>query len=297
MAKKILYGAEARAALKSGIDQVADLAKITLGPRGRNVALDKGYGSPTITNDGVSIAKDIVLADKFESMGAEIVKEVASKTNDGAGDGTTTSIVLLQALIAEGTKHLTAGMSAMGLRAGIEAAAAEGVEFLKKISKQVKTTQELRNIATISAESEELGTLIADTIEKVGKDGLITTEESQALGLEKEFVEGLQFDRGYLSPYLITDSQRMEAVYKDVAILIADKKVSNIQDMVSLLERVAEAGKKELVIITEEVDQGSLAAFIISLRLSRRVLANAAPICSPTSLYLQAALLSPRAPA
>jgi chaperonin GroEL len=278
MAKQILYGERARRSLKSGIDKAANAVKITLGPRGRNVALDKGYGGPTITNDGVSIAKEITLKDKFENMGAEIVKEVASKTNDIAGDGTTTSVVLLQAIVEEGMKHTEAGLNAMGVRSGIEKAAADAVAALRAQSKKIQDDAEIRQVATISAESVEIGTIIADTIAEVGKDGVVTVEESQTLGIEKEVVEGLEFERGYVSPYLVTDGARMEASYKDAQILITDKKISSLQEILPLLEKVAQAGKKELVIIAEDVDAEALTTFILNkLRGTFNVLAVKAP--------------------
>ena len=228
MAKQILFNERARRALKSGIDKAANTVKVTLGPRGRNVVLEKAYGGPTITNDGVSIAKEISLKDKFENMGAEIVKEVATKTNDIAGDGTTTSVVLLQAIVDEGMKHTEAGLNAMGIRAGIEKAAAEAVKALKDLAKKIQTDEEVRQVATISAESEEIGAIIGDTIKVVGKDGVVTVEEGQSFGIEKEVVEGLSFDKGYLSPYMVTDPARMEAVFKDALILITDKKISTL---------------------------------------------------------------------
>jgi chaperonin GroEL len=229
MAKQIIFNEDARKALKKGVDQVADAVKITIGPKGRNVVLDRGYGSPMITNDGVSIAKEISLKDKFENMGAEIIKEVANKTNEVAGDGTTTSVVLAQAIIAEGLKHTTMGVNAMGVRHGIEKATEEAVKALKSISKPIKNKEEIKQVATISAESEEIGQKIADTIEKVGKDGVVTVEESQAFGIESEIVEGLEFDKGYVSPYMITNAERMEAEYTDVPILVTDKKISSIK--------------------------------------------------------------------
>src|SRR6185436_11106689 len=209
MAKRIIFNEEARRLLKKGADAVADAVKVTIGPRGRNVVLDKGYGAPTITNDGVSIAKEISLANKFENMGAEIVKEVATKTNDVAGDGTTTSVILTQALINEGLKHTALGVNAMALRNGIEKAAERAKEELQKISKpiNVKNKEEVRQVATISAESVDIGNIIADTIEKVGKDGVVTVEEGQTFGVESEVVEGLEFDKGYVSPYLITNAE------------------------------------------------------------------------------------------
>jgi len=278
MAKKILYNESARKALKSGIDAVADVVKLTIGPRGRNVVLDKGYGSPTITNDGVSIAKDISLKDKFENMGAEIIKEVASKTNDVAGDGTTTATILTQAIVTEGLKQTTMGMNAMGIRSGIESAAKDVVVALKANAKVIKSDEEIRQVATISAESAELGTIIADTIKKVGKDGVVTVEESQSLTLESEIMEGIEFDKGYVSPYMITNPERMEAEYKDPAILITDKKISTIKEILPLLEQLAHSGRKDLVIIAEDVDGEALSTFIVNrLRGTFNVLAVKAP--------------------
>ncbi len=278
MAKQIIFNERARRTLKSGIDKAANAVKITLGPRGRNVALDKGYGSPTITNDGVSIAKEISFKDRFENMGAEIVKEVATKTNDIAGDGTTTSVVLLQAIVEEGMKHTEAGLNAMGVRSGIEKAAAEAVAALRALSKPIKDDAEIRQVATISAESLEIGTIIADTINEVGKDGVVTVEESQSLGIEKEVVEGLEFDRGYVSAYMITDASRMEAAYKDAQILITDKKISSLQEILPVLEKVAQGGRKELVIIADDVDGEALTTFVLNkLRGTFNVLAIKAP--------------------
>lgn len=278
MAKQILFSEKARRALSSGVDKAANTVKVTLGPRGRNVALDKGYGGPTITNDGVSIAKEITLRDKFENMGAEIVKEVASKTNDTAGDGTTTSVVLLQALVQEGMKHTEAGLSAMAIRQGIESASAEAVAALKSLAKKIGNDEEVRQVATISAESSDIGNIIADTIKEVGKDGVVTVEESQSLGIEKEVVEGMEFSRGYVSAYMVTDAARMEAVYKDPLILITDKKVSSLQEVLPLLQKVAESGKKDLVIIADDVDGEALTAFVLNrLKGTFNVLAVKAP--------------------
>jgi chaperonin GroEL len=278
MAKTILFNEDARKALKRGVDTVANVVKVTIGPRGRNVVLDKSYGAPTITNDGVSIAKEITLADKFENMGAEIIKEVANKTNDVAGDGTTTSVVLTQAIIGEGIKHSTMGVNAMSLRAGIEEAAAKAVAVLGSIAKPIKNKDEIRQVATISAESEEIGAIIADTIEKVGKDGVVTVEESQTFGVDSEVVEGLEFDKGYVSPYLVTNAERMEAEYKDVPILLTDKKISTIKEILPLLEALAQSGKKELVIIADDVDGEALSTFIVNkLRGGFSVLAVKAP--------------------
>lgn len=278
MAKKIIFNEEARHSLKKGIDAVADAVKVTIGPRGRNVVIDRGYGSPTITNDGVSIAKEISLSDKFENMGAEIIKEVANKTNDVAGDGTTTSVILTQAIVNEGMKHTTMGVNAMGLKSGIEEAAGKAVTILGQIAKPIKNKEEIRQVATISAESEEMGVIIADTIDKVGKDGVVTVEESQTFGVTSEVVEGLEFDKGYISPYMVTNAERMEAEYKDVPILITDKKVSSIKEILPLLESLAHSGKKELVIIADDVDGEALSTFLVNkLRGGFSVLAVKAP--------------------
>ncbi|MDB5225045.1 MAG: chaperonin GroL [Candidatus Adlerbacteria bacterium] len=278
MAKQILFNERARRALKAGIDKAANTVKVTLGPRGRNVAIDRGYGGPTITNDGVSIAKEITLSNKFENMGAEIVKEVATKTNDIAGDGTTTSVVLLQAIVDEGMKHTEAGLNAMGVRSGIEKAAADAVVALKAIAKKIQSDDEVRQVATISAESEDIGIIISDTIKEVGKDGVVTVEESQSIGIEKEVVEGMEFSRGYLSAYMVTDSSRMEAAYKDVPILLTDKKISSVQEILPILEKVAQSGKKDLVIIADDVDGEALTTIVLNkLRGSFNILAVKAP--------------------
>jgi len=278
MAKQMLFNADARMALKAGIDKVADAVKITLGPRGRNVVLDRGYGAPTITNDGVSIAKDITLPNKFENMGAEIIKEVATKTNEIAGDGTTTAVVLTQAIVAEGVKQTTMGVNAMGIKLGIEAAKTAVVAALKDLAKPIKSKEEIMQVATISAESAELGRIIADTIEKVGKDGVVTVEESQSFGVEREIVMGFEFDRGYVSPYMITNPDRMEAEYRDVAILLTDSKISSIKDIVPLLEKLAQSGKKDLVIIADDVEGEALTTFVVNkLRGGFNVLAIKAP--------------------
>ena len=278
MSKQIIFNEDARKALKKGVDTVSDAVKITIGPRGRNVILDKGYGAPTITNDGVTIAKDITLKNKFENMGAEMAKEVASKTNDVAGDGTTTSVILMQAIVAEGMKYTTMGVSAMGIKAGIEGAAEEVVAALKDIAKPIKSKDEIRQVATISAESEEVGKIIADTIDKVGKDGVVTVEESQSVGIDSEVTMGLQFDKGYVSPYMITNAERMEAEYSDSLILITDKKISTIKEILPLLESLAQSGKKELVIIADDVDGEALATFVVNkIRGAFNVLAVKAP--------------------
>ncbi len=278
MAKIILFNEEARRALKRGVDAVANVVKVTIGPRGRNVVLDKSYGAPMITNDGVSIAKEITLSDKFENMGAEIIKEVANKTNDVAGDGTTTSVILAQAIISEGLKHASMGVNAMSLRAGIEEATGKAVGILGQIAKPIKNKEEIRQVATIAAESEEVGSIIAETIEKVGKDGVVTVEESQTFGVDSEVVEGLEFDKGYVSPYMITNAERMEAEYKDVPILLTDKKISSIKEILPLLESLAQSGKKELVIVADDVDGEALATFLVNkLRGGFSVLAVKAP--------------------
>ena len=278
MAKQVIFDADVRAALKRGVDIVAGAVKVTIGPRGRNVALDKSWGSPTITNDGVSIAKDITLADKFENMGASIVKEVATKTNDKAGDGTTTAVVLTQAIISAGLKCTARGANAMMVRRGIEAAAKDAVEELRKMARPVKGSQEIEQVATISAESAELGKTIASIIEKVGKDGVVTVEESQSLGIESDFVEGMEFDKGYVSAYMITSAERMEAESKDAPILITDKKISTVKDILPIIEKVAQSGKKDLVIIADDVDGEALTTFVVNkLRGIFNVLAIKAP--------------------
>ena len=278
MAKQVIFDEQVRSALKRGVDIVAAAVKVTLGPKGRNVALDKSWGGPTITNDGVSIAKEITLADKFENMGASIVKEVATKTNDKAGDGTTTAVVLTQAIIHEGLKRTALGANAMMVRRGIEAAARDAVGELQRMARKVEGKSDIRQVATIAAESEELGKIIADTVERVGKDGVVTVEESQSFGIGSEFVEGMEFDKGYVSAYMVTNAERMEAEAKDVAILITDKKISTIKDILPLLEKVAASGKKELVIIADDVDGEALATFVVNkLRGAFNVLAVKAP--------------------
>ena len=278
MAKEVLFGEELKKKLLKGVDTVADAVKVTLGPRGRNVILDKGYGGPTITNDGVSIAKEISLKDKFENMGAEIVKEVANKTNDLAGDGTTTATVLTQALVREGLRQTTLGLNSMAVRHGMEMAAKDVVAALKEQAIKISTTEEIKQVATISAENEEIGLKIAETIEKVGKDGVVTVEESQSFGIETELTEGMEFDKGYVSPYMVTNPERMEAEYKDAHILITDKKISTVQQILPLLEKVAQSGKKELVIIADDVDGEALTTLVVNkLKGGFSVLAVKAP--------------------
>ncbi len=278
MAKQILFDEHARLKLKAGVDKLANAVKVTLGPKGRNVVLDKGYGAPTITNDGVTIAKEIDLEDKFENLGAELVKEVATKTNDVAGDGTTTATLLAQAIITEGLKVVAAGAEPMAIRRGIEKGVTAVVDELKAMSKPVKSNEEIAQVASISAQDDEIGKAIAEVMDKVGQDGVVTVEESQTFGLEKEVVEGLQFDKGYVSPYMITDTTRMEAVYNDPHILITDKKISALGDILPLLEKIAQSGKKELVIIADDVEGEALTTFIVNkLRGTFSVLAVKAP--------------------
>ncbi|MFZ2886206.1 MAG: chaperonin GroEL [Minisyncoccia bacterium] len=278
MAKIILQNDDARKALKVGIDKVANLVKSTLGPRGRNVALERSWGGPVITNDGVTIAKEIKLSDKFQNMGVEIAKEVANKTNDKVGDGTTTSIVLFQAMVDDGLKRIALGVNPMQVREGMEAAASDAEKLLKESAIKIKSTEEIMQVATISSESEELGATIADVIETVGKDGVVTVEESQSLTIEKEIVEGMEFDRGYVSAYMITNPERMEAEMKDAPILITDKKISTLKEILPVLEKVAQSGKKDLVIIADDVDGEALTTFVVNkLRGNFNVLAVKAP--------------------
>lgn len=278
MAKEVIFGEDVKKKLQRGVDTVANAVKVTLGPRGRNVILDKGYGGPLITNDGVSIAKEIVLKDKFENMGAEIVKEVAEKTNELAGDGTTTAIVLTQALVNEGLRQTTLGLNSMAVRAGMEHAAIDVVKALHQQATQISTSEEVKQVATISAESEEIGAKIAETIEKVGKDGVVTVEESQSFGIETELTEGMEFDRGYVSPYMVTNPERMEAEYKDAQILITDKKISSVQEILPLLEKIAQTGKKELIIIADDIEGEALTTFVVNkLKGGFSVLAVKAP--------------------
>jgi chaperonin GroEL len=278
MAKQVIFDEQVRSALKRGVDVVANAVRVTIGPRGRNVALGKSWGGPTITNDGVSIAKEISLVDKFEDMGAQIVKEVATKTNEKAGDGTTTAVVLTQAIIHEGLKRTALGANAMMVRHGIEAAAKDAVEELKKMAREVKGKNDIRQVASISAESEELGKTIADIVERVGKDGVVTVEESQSLAIESDYVEGMEFDKGYVSAYMVTNAERMEAEVKDAAVLITDKKISSVKEILPLLEKIAQAGKKDLVIIADDVEGEALATFVVNkLRGVFNVLAVKAP--------------------
>src|SRR5579859_2518357 len=278
MAKQLKYQDEAARAIKSGVDKLANAVKVTMGPKGRYVVLDKKYGAPTITNDGVTIAREIDLPDPFENMGAQLLKEVATKTNDVAGDGTTTATVLAQAIITEGLKNLAAGANPMILRRGLERGVEAVVAELKAQSKQIETQEEIAQVAAISAADPEIGSLIAEVMDKVGKDGVITVEEGRGLAMEKEYTEGMQFDRGYISAYMATNMERMESNLSNPYILITDKKISAIADILPLLERVVQAGRKELVIIAEDVDGEALATLVVNkLRGTFDVLAVKAP--------------------
>ncbi len=277
MAKEIKYGAEAREALESGVNQLADTVRVTLGPKGRNVVLDKSYGAPLITNDGVTIAKEIELPDAFENMGAQLVKEVATKTNDVAGDGTTTATVLAQAMITEGMKNLAAGANPIILRKGMKKATDAAVEAIGKMSSPVNGKEHIARVAAISAGDDEVGQLVADAMEKVSNDGVITIEESKTMLTELDLVEGMQFDRGYISAYMATDMDKMEATLDEPLILITDKKISNIQEILPLLEQVVQSGKK-LLIIAEDVEGEALTTLIVNkLRGTFNVVAVKAP--------------------
>ena len=278
MAKQIIFDEKARHAMKRGVDQLANAVKVTLGPKGRNVVIDKGYGSPTITKDGVTVAKEIELEDKFENIGAELVKEVASKTNDVAGDGTTTATVLAQAMISEGIKNITAGANPLAVKRGME----KGVEALvkelrEKISKPVQG-DEIQQVASISANDPEIGKTIAEAMKKMGQDGVITVEESQTFGVETEVVKGMRIDKGYASHYMVTSTERMEAEYTDVPVLITDKKISSIQDILHILEKVLQTGKKELIIVCDDIDGEALTTLVLNkLRGAFNALAVKAP--------------------
>ncbi len=278
MAKQISYGTDARKRIKAGIDQVADAVKVTLGPKGRNVILSKSYGGPTITNDGVSIAKEITLADKFENLGAELMKQVAEKTNDVAGDGTTTATVIAQALVRDGLKYVEAGVNPVNVRRGMETAKDDLIATIKAARKEIHSKKEITQVATISAESREMGEMIADVMDAVGKDGVVTTEESQTFGLSKEIVEGMNFDRGYISPYFMTNTEEQTAELSSPAILITDRKISAIAEIVPLLNELAKTGKKDIVIIADDVDGEALATLVVNkLRGVLNVLAIKAP--------------------
>lgn len=278
MAKQIIFDEKARLALKRGADQLANAVKVTLGPKGRNVVIEKSYGAPIVTKDGVTVAKEIELEDRFENIGASIVKEVASKTNDAAGDGTTTATVLAQAIINNGLKLVAAGVNPIDIRKGIEIRVAEIVNNLKEMSKSISTKEEIAQVGSISANDEEIGTIIAEAMESVGKEGVISVEEGQSFGIEKEVVEGMQFDKGYLSPYMISNADNMTAEMNDPYILLTDKKITALQDILPLLEKVAQSGKKDLVIIAEDIEGEALATFVVNkLRGTFNVLGIKAP--------------------
>lgn len=278
MAKQILFNEEARKKLKSGVDQLANIVKVTLGPKGRNVILDKGYGAPQIVNDGVTIAKEVILEDKFENMGAELIKEVASNVNDNAGDGTTTATVLAQAMVAEGLKNVAAGANPVAVRHGIEKGVKAMVAELKNNAKPISTKEEKQQVAAISANDAEIGSIIAEALEEVGNEGVITVEEGQGFGIEKESVKGMQFDKGYVSHYMVTNSDRMEAEFNNAPILLTDKKISSLSEILPLLEKIAQTGKKDLVIIADDVDGEALATLVVNkLRGAFNVLAIKAP--------------------
>ena len=264
MAKQILFSEAARKKLKAGIDKITDAVKVTLGPKARLVVLDKGFGAPDISDDGVGIAKEIELKDRVENLGAGIVKEVAEKTSDVAGDGTTSAVVLTQAIVAEGLKNVAAGADPLALKRGIQKGVKAVIEHLKSKSKPIANKEEVAQVATIAGLDPEIGNLIADVVSEVGKDGVVTVEESKKFGLEKEIVKGLQFDRGYISPYMVTDAERMEAALENPYILITDKKISSLQEMLPILEKIVQAGKKELVIIADEVEGDALATLLVN---------------------------------
>ena len=278
MAKQIIFNEEARHALKRGVDQLANAVRVTLGPKGRNVVIDKGYGAPTITKDGVTVAKEIDLENKFENIGADLVKEVASKTNDVAGDGTTTATVLAQAMIAEGIKNITAGANPLAVKRGMEKGLEALVKELKeKISKPV-TENEIEQVASISANDAEIGKTIASAMKQMGKDGVITVEESQTFGVETDVVQGMRIDKGYSSPYMVTNSERMEAEFTDAYILVTDKKISSIQDILPMLEKVVQSGKKEIVIVADDLEGEALTTLVVNkLRGTFNALAVKAP--------------------
>ncbi len=278
MSKEIKFSDEGRLGLQKGVNKLADTVKVTLGPKGRNVVLDKSFGAPTITNDGVTIAKEIELEDKFEDMGAQLIKEVASKTNDVAGDGTTTATILAQAMINDGLRNVTAGANPMEIRHGIEKATKEVVAAIKENSKEISGKGEIAQVATVSAGDEEIGQLISEVMDLIGKDGVVTVEESNTLGMEKEIAPGMQFDNGFISQYMITDTATMKAVLEDPYILLTDKKISSISEILPLLESIASSGKKDIVIIAEDVEGEALATLVVNkLRGTINVLAVKAP--------------------
>src|SRR5665811_609886 len=261
--KELKYGSEARSALEAGVDAVANAVKVTLGPKGRYVVLDKKFGAPTITNDGVTIAREIEVEDVFENQGAQLVREVATKTNDVAGDGTTTATLLAQAIVREGLRNVAAGANPMGLKRGIEMAVDAAVEAIKKQANPISGKEDIARVATISADDRVIGDVIADAIEKVGKDGVVNVEEGQTFGMDLEFTEGMQFDKGYLSPYMITDQERMEAVLEEPYVLMANQKIGAVQDLLPVLEKVIQSGRP-LLIIAEDVEGEALATLVVN---------------------------------
>ena len=264
MSKKILFGEEARKVLKEGVDVVANAVKLTLGPKGKNVAYDRGYGGPTISNDGVSIAREVVLEDSFQNMGCSIAKEVAQKTNDEAGDGTTSSVILFQAIIEEGMKKIAVGVNAIGIKRGIDKASKIAVDYLKSVAKPIKNNEEITQVATISVESEEIGKMLSETISKLGIDSVITVEGSPIVGVSSEVSQGMEFDKGYISPYMVTDPVRLEAECKNVSILVTDYKIGSIQEIVPFLESAMKSGMSELIIIAEDIVGEALQTFVIN---------------------------------
>ncbi len=278
MAKKIIFSEEARAAMKRGVDQLADAVQVTLGPKGRNVAIDKGFGAPTVTKDGVTVAKEIELKDKFQNLGAELIKEATSKTADIAGDGTTTATVLTRAIIDSGLKALAAGVNPLKLKKYLDKGVVIVTDLLKELSREIKDKSEIQQVASISANDRHIGKVIAEAMEAVGNDGVITVEESQSFGIEKEVVEGMQFDKGYVSHYMVTNPDRMEAVYENPLVLVTDQKISSLQELLPLLESLAQSGKKELVIIADEIEGEALATLVLNkLRGAFHTLAVKAP--------------------
>ncbi len=278
MSKKVIFDEEARKTLKRGVDKLAEAVKVTLGPKGRNVVIDKGFGAPTITKDGVTVAKEIEVSDKRENIGVEMIKEAASRANDSAGDGTTTATILTQAMIDEGLKLVASGVNPMEIRKSIESKVSAVVKEIKSNSKTISTEEEITQVASISANDTEVGKKIAEAMNKVGKDGVVTVEEGQSFGVEVEVVEGMQFDKGYVSPYMVTNSEAMKAEYNDPYILITDKKISSVQEVLPVLEKVNEAGKKDLVIISEEIEGEALATFVVNkIRGTFNVLGVKAP--------------------
>jgi len=299
--KELKFNEDARRSLERGVNILADAVKVTLGPKGRYVVLDKKFGAPTITNDGVTIAREIEVEDVFENQGAQLVREVATSTNDVAGDGTTTATVLAQAIVREGLKNVAAGANPMALKRGIEKAVDAVVEDLKSQSKSVSGKEDIARVATVSSREREIGDVIGDAIEKVGKDGVVNVEEGQTLGLELEFTEGMQFDKGYLSPYMVTDAERMEAVLEDPYILVANQKIGAVKDLLPVLEQVIQSGRP-LLIVAEDVEGESLATIVVNklrgtfqaVAVMRRASATAASGCSRTSASSRAARSSPR---